>query len=122
MSPKLNKTLLMCAQAALDKKACDLVILQVKEVFFLADYFVICSGRSERQVQAVARSIEETLEKNKILPLGIEGFTEAKWILMDYDEIIAHIFYEPIREFYDLESLWIDAPRIDLSQLKGKKG
>lgn len=110
----------MCAQAALDKKACDLVILQVKEVFSLADYFVICSGSSERQVQAVARSIEEKLGRNRILPLGIEGFAEAKWILMDYNEIIAHIFYEPTREFYDLESIWIDAPRIELSQLKGK--
>ena len=118
MSQELKKTLSICAQAALDKKACDLVILRVKELFFLADYFVICSGTSERQVQAVARSIEEKLGKSNILPLGIEGFAEAKWILMDYDDIIAHIFYEPVREFYDLESLWIDAPRVDLSQLE----
>lgn len=105
---------LLCAHAALDKKALNLVILEIKELSSIADYFIICSGKSDRQVQGIAYSIEESLKKEGILPLGIEGFSEAKWILLDYNDVVIHVFYEPIREFYDLEGLLFDAPRIEM--------
>jgi len=77
------------------------------------DYFIICSGQSSRHVQGIASFIEESLAKEGIYPLGIEGFTQGSWILMDYNEVIIHIFYKPIREFYDLEGLWSSAKRIE---------
>jgi ribosome-associated protein len=78
---------------------------------------VICSGNSDRQVQAIAASIEESLKKFRIIPIGIEGENSGKWILMDYDDVVIHIFYEPTREFYDIERLWSDAPRIKVETL-----
>ena len=80
------------------------------------DYFFICSGRSDRQVQAIAQGIEETLRKEGIRPLGMEGVSGGKWVLMDYEDVVVHIFLEPIRKFYDLEGLWIDAQRIELEK------
>jgi ribosome-associated protein len=106
----------LCIQAALDKKARDLLILDIRKSSSFADYFIICSGRSDRQVQGIAGSVEECLKEKKIYPLGIEGFREGKWILMDYGDVIAHIFYEPIREFYGLEEIWDKASQIDLSK------
>lgn len=103
---------LRCAELADQKKASDIVILDVKNIFPLSSYFVICSGESDRQVRAIASNIEEVLGKDKIFPMGIEGLTEGKWVLMDYDEVILHIFQEEVRSFYDLENLWSDAPRI----------
>ncbi len=101
----------LCARAALDHKAIDLVILEVKQ---LSDYFVICSGNSDRQVQAIATHIEGNLGKQGLNPMGSEGKTEGRWALLDYGDVVVHIFYHPIREFYDLERLWADAPRISL--------
>ena len=106
-----EKTLL-CAHAALEKKAFDIAILELRTLSSLTDYFLICSGRSDRQVQAIAQSIEETLKKQGLRPLGIEGTGVGRWILMDYDDVIIHIFYEPIRAYFDLEGLWVGAPRI----------
>jgi ribosome-associated protein len=77
------------------------------------DYFILCSGKSDRQVQGIARSIETEMKKEGISPIGIEGFSEGKWILLDYADVVVHVFYNPIREFYDLERLWSDAPRIE---------
>jgi len=74
------------------------------------DYFLLCGGKSDRQVQAIAQGIEEALKKKGIRPLGQEGMTEGKWVLMDYEDVVVHIFLEPVRAFYDLEGLWIDAP------------
>ena len=105
---------LLCTNAALSKKAQNLVILEMNKLGSVADYFIICSGRSDRQVQAIAYSIEESMKKQGILPLGIEGFSEAKWILLDYNDVIIHVFYDPIREFYDLEGLWSDAQRVEI--------
>jgi len=103
---------LLCVNASLKRKAKDLIILNVQELSSFADYFIICSGTSDRQVQAIAESIQENLKENGILPLGVEGERIGKWVLMDYEDIIVHIFYEPIREFYDIERLWADAPRM----------
>lgn len=103
----------LCINAALNKKALDLILLDVRKVSSFADYFIICSGKSSRHVQGIASFIEESLAKEGIYPLGIEGSTQGSWILMDYNELIIHIFYKPIREFYDLEGLWSDAKRIE---------
>ncbi len=107
---------LLCVKAAVEKKAFDLVLLDMKKVSSFTDYFLLCSGKSDRQVQAIAQAIEEELEKEGIRPLGLEGKTEGKWILMDYEDVVIHVFLEPVRTFYDLEGLWIDAPRIDLEK------
>jgi ribosome-associated protein len=88
--------------------------MDMREISFFTDYFIICSGKSDRQVQGIADSVETEMKKNGISPLGIEGFTEGKWILLDYSDVVVHVFYAPIREFYDLERLWSDAPRIEL--------
>jgi len=104
---------ILCARAALDHKAIDLAILEVKKLSSFADYFVISSGNSDRQVQAIASHIEEKLGKQGLHPLGIEGKREGRWVLLDYGDVIIHIFYHPIREFYDLERLWSDAPKVE---------
>jgi len=117
-----EERVLLCVNASLKRKAKDLIILNVRELSSFADYFIICSGTSDRQVQAIAESIQENLKENGILPLGVEGERIGKWVLMDYEDIIVHIFYEPIREFYDIERLWSDAPRMviedDVTELK----
>jgi ribosome-associated protein len=110
----------LCARAALDHKAIDLVILSIQNLSSFTDYFVICSGNSDRQVQAIASHIQDTLAGIGLAPLGIEGKREGRWILLDYGEVVAHIFYHPVREFYDLEKLWVDALKIDLP-LKPKR-
>lgn len=96
----------------MEKKAKDLVILRVKELSAFADYFIIVSGTSDRQVRAIAAAIQENLKKAEILPLGIEGEAAGQWILMDYNDVIIHIFLDTIRTFYDLERLWSEAPRM----------
>lgn len=112
---------LYCVRAALERKAFDLVLLDVQSISSLTGYFLICSGRSDRQVQAIARSIEEDLKKMGVRPLGIEGFERGKWILMDYDDVVVHVFLDPIRKFYDLEGLWLDAPRVDRVEQKARR-
>lgn len=115
-----KKVICLCAEAALGKKAKDIVTLDVRGLSSFTDYMVICSGSSDRQVQAIAASIEESLKKFRILPIGIEGENSGKWILMDYDDVVIHIFYEPTREFYDIERLWSDAPRIKVGNIDYK--
>jgi ribosome-associated protein len=109
-----KERLLLCINASLKRKAKNLTILNVKEVSAFADYFIICSGTSDRQVQSIAASIRENLTECGIIPLGIEGESLGKWVLMDYEDVIIHVFYDPIREFYDIERLWPDAPRMDV--------
>ncbi len=104
---------LYCVRAALEKKAFNLVLLDLKKISSFTEYFLICSGRSDRQVQAIARSIEDDLKKMGIYSLGMEGFEKGQWILMDYDDVVVHVFLDPVRMFYDLEGLWLDAPRVD---------
>lgn len=110
-----KERVLLCVNASLKKKAKDLIILNVKELSSFADYFIICSGTSDRQVQAIASSIQENLKEFGIIPLGVEGERLGKWVLMDYNDVIIHIFYEPIRLFYDIERLWSDAPRMEIA-------
>ena len=107
---------LWCVNAALEKKAKNLILLNVKENSAFTDYFLICSGASDRQAQAIASSIREKMKKDGILPLGVEGESHGQWILMDYDDVVVHIFYEPVREFYDIERLWSEAPRMEVDE------
>lgn len=107
---------LLCVRFALDKRAYDLVLMEVGELTSLADYFLICTGRSDTQVQAICQSIEENLRRLGTRPLSIEGFTRGQWVVMDYGDVVVHVFYEPLREFYDLERLWARAPRVRLPE------
>lgn len=102
---------LLCLNASMEKKAKDLIILNVSSVSSFADYFILCSGTSDRQVRAIAAAIQESLKKAEILPLGVEGEEAGRWILLDYDDVIIHVFLESVRTFYDLERLWFETPR-----------
>ena len=108
----------LCARALLDRKAIDLVILEVKDLSSFTDYFLICSGNSDRQVQAIAAHVEEKLGKEGLRTLGMEGKREGRWVLLDYGDVVIHVFYHPVREFYDLERLWSEAPRLELPQVR----
>ena len=102
-------------KAASEKKAQNLVVLDVRGLTSIADAFIICSGRSNRQVNAIADAAVASLKKHKIKPLSVEGTREGHWVLLDYGHVIIHVFYEPIRKFFDLEGLWADAKRITTS-------
>ena len=117
MNDKADPPLDLYVKAVLAKKARGLVVLDVRELTSVADVFIICGGRSNRQVRAIAEHIQTSLKKHRIRPLSVEGKTEGHWILLDYGHVVIHVFYEPIREFYDLEGLWIDAKRIDIIAL-----
>jgi ribosome-associated protein len=97
------------------KKAINVVALDVRELTSIADVFIICSGRSNRQVSAIAEHVERQMRSHKIKPLSVEGSAEGQWVLMDYGHVIIHVFFESVREFYDLEGLWRDARRIPIS-------
>lgn len=111
----LEKTFAI-VDAALQKKAYDLVVLQAEHLSSIADYFVIATGRSDVQVQAIARGVEERMEREGRRPIGIEGFTLGYWVVMDYDDVVVNIFYEPIRELYRLETNWTDAQQVALPE------
>ena len=97
---------------ASDKKAVDIVLLRPTEVTTMADYFVICTGRSERQLQALATAIMDELRDEGIRPLGVEGKGAARWVLLDYGAVIVHLFAPEEREFYGLERLWSNAAQV----------
>jgi ribosome-associated protein len=107
---------LLLTRFALEKKARDLVVLEVRELTSIADYFIICSGSSDRQVQSIAQGMEENLSEAGHSPFSVEGANRGHWVLMDFSDVIVHIFYEPVREFYDLEGLWGHAPRVELPE------
>ena len=99
-------------RAVIARKAGRVVVLDVSELTSIADAFILCSGRSNRQVTAIADYIEADLKSQGVRPLSVEGRREGHWVLMDYGDVVIHIFYEPVREVFDLEGLWIDAGRI----------
>jgi len=105
-------------EAALDKQAEDLVVLDLRGLSDVTDYFIVCHGNSDRQVVAIARSIEEHLRRElQCRPSHVEGLRTGEWVLMDYVDFVVHVFVEDRRQFYRLERLWGDAPSIDLSDL-----
>jgi ribosome-associated protein len=107
--------LLLCINAILQKKAKDIVVLNIKEISSFADYMIICSGATERQNQALCAAIQQYLKKEGIQPLGVEGEAYGRWILLDYDDVVISIFLESLRSFYDIENLW-EAPRINVDE------
>lgn len=99
-----------------NKKALDIKILELKDLTIITDYFIISSAESITQVKALTEYVEEQMKKSGFKPLGIEGFEYAHWVLLDYGDVIVHIFLEETRHYYDLERLWLDAPRIPFQQ------
>ncbi|TKC19985.1 ribosome silencing factor [Robertmurraya kyonggiensis] len=105
-----NQLLKTTVKAADDKRAEDIVALNMKGISLIADYFVICHGNSDKQVQAIAREIKDKAEENGFDVRRMEGFDEARWILVDLGDVVAHIFHRDERSYYNLERLWGDAP------------
>ncbi|MFA7382433.1 MAG: ribosome silencing factor [Desulfurivibrionaceae bacterium] len=103
------------ALAALDKKAEDLVILDVRGLSSITDFFVIMSGRSTRHVQGLAQAVDEALRHKNVKDGNTEGLNEGHWVLLDYNDVIVHIFYNEDRNFYNIEGLWHDAPRVEIA-------
>lgn len=99
-------------EIASDKKGNDIVMLRTAELTTMADFFVICSGRSERQVAALAGAIVDELREEKIRPIGIEGRQSSRWVLLDYGSVIVHVFAPEEREYYGLERLWGKAVQV----------
>lgn len=99
-------------RAALGRKARDLVLLDVCHLTSLADAFLICHGTSNRQVSAIAEHIQSDLKKQGIAALSVDGLKEGHWVLMDYGDVVIHVFFEETRRFYNLEGLWSDARRV----------
>lgn len=110
--PEIPEAVSSAAEAVLDRKGIDLQVLYLGEVSDFTDYFVICSGRSDRQVRAIAVAVEERLRADRRRPVHKEGAREGKWILLDYGDLVVHVFDEERREFYRLDKLWADAPRL----------
>ncbi|WP_234028554.1 ribosome silencing factor [Lentibacillus sp. Marseille-P4043] len=103
------------AEACDDKRAEDIIALDMKNVSLVADYFLICHGSNERQVQAIARSIKDTAEEEGLDVKRLEGFEQARWILVDIGDIVCHIFHKDERSYYNLERLWGDASQVTLN-------
>ena len=118
MSDSFIDSLDVYVRAVLGKKAQALVVLDVRNLTSVAEAFIICSGRSNRQVQAIAEHTKKELKSRHRNPLNIEGLKEGHWVLIDYGEVIIHVFYEPVRSFYDLEGLWTDAKRVETKSMK----
>ena len=97
---------------ASDKKASDIVLLRTAEITTMADYFVIASGRSDKQVQALSNAIVDELRDEGIKPIGVEGLSSARWVLLDYGSVIVHLFAPEEREYYGLERLWSSATQV----------
>ena len=103
---------ILCARIADAKKAEDILIFDVRSLTFITDFFVICNGSNKRQLQSIASEIESKLHNHGIHGIGIEGYTNGRWILMDYGGVVLHLFDREMRHFYDLELLWGDAPKL----------
>lgn len=112
--PRSRTAALLAVAAVLEKKGVEPVLLDVRALASYADYILIVSGRSDRQVQAISDGLLKAFAQNGKRPLGIEGRGEGHWTLCDFGDVIVHVFYHPMREFYDLEGLWHDAPRVPL--------
>jgi ribosome-associated protein len=112
-SPKLPKAIQVAIDAAQDRKATGVVVLDLKKAGAFTDYFVICSAGNPRQVQAIADAVEEALKAHKQRPSLVEGYARAEWILLDYFDFVIHVFSRQARDFYGLDRLWGSATRIE---------
>jgi ribosome-associated protein len=113
-SPPALAVLRLAAETALGKKARDIVALDLRELEGVADYFLICSGASEVQVKAIADAIDEKLRERGSRAWHVEGFEGRRWVLLDFVEVVVHVFHERTREYYMLDRLWGDARSVDL--------
>ena len=112
---RLTGEIAKAVKAALDKKAIDVVVLDLRRTPAFTDFFLLCSGQNTRQVHAIADAIEEALRAAKVRPNHVEGYDRGEWVLMDFFTFIVHVFTPQTREFYSLERLWGDAERIEVS-------
>jgi ribosome-associated protein len=113
---QLDERVCAAISAAGDKKALEMVVLDLREVASFTDYFLITSGTNVRQVQAIADEVVEQLKKRGTRPARVEGYNTAEWVLVDYGDFILHVFEDKARRFYDLERLWRDAKRVQLPE------
>ena len=104
----------LCFKIISERKAVNPILFEIGKLSSIADYFLIAGGKSNRQVIAMTQHLRKRRREEGFRPSGIEGLQEGHWVLMDYGDVVIHLFYEPFREFYDLEGLWIEAPRVDL--------
>ncbi len=104
----------LCLNIIKERKAVDPLLFEVGKLTSITDYFIIAGGNSNRQVQAITRHTVKRMREQGFRPFGVEGEQEGHWVLMDYNDIVIHIFYQPTREFYDLEGLWVEAVQIDV--------
>ena len=114
-SSRLPTQIKRAADAASDKKAVDLVILDLRKASAFTDFFVICTGTNVRQVQAIADGVQEALRAEDLRPSLVEGYERGQWVLIDYFDFIVHVFSPSTREFYGLERLWGDAKKIEVA-------
>ena len=111
---KLSGDVAKAVEAALDKKASEIVVLDLRQTPAFTDFFVLCSGQNQRQVKAIADAIEDSLRSERVKPAHVEGYDRAEWVLMDFFTFIVHVFTPQTRAFYSLERLWGDAQRIEV--------
>lgn len=112
--PRLTPELTAAVEAARDKKATDLIVLDLRKTGAFTDFFVICTGSNPRQVHAIADAVEQALKTRHVRPAHVEGYERAEWILVDYFDFIVHVFSPTARAFYGLERLWGNAARIEI--------
>ncbi len=117
----MSDVLKIAVKAVDDKKASDLVVLDISSIASFANHFLLCSGDSSRQIQAISDEVEEKLRRQGLRPAHIEGYRNAEWILMDYIDLVVHIFSKRARAYYDLERLWRDGKRLDVEKLLAEK-
>ncbi|OIJ16178.1 ribosome silencing factor [Anaerobacillus arseniciselenatis] len=114
---KENNVLQIAVKAADDKKAENITVLDMKGISLISDYFLICNGNSEKQVQAIATEIKKSAQAQDIELKRLEGFDQARWVLIDLDDVVVHVFHKDERVYYNLEKLWGDAPTIDIEEV-----
>jgi len=112
-----QKIVRIAAEAALETKATELTILHVEGLTSFCDWFILCNGSNTRQIQAIAKRIVRNLKEQGVRTLGVEGMEQSRWILIDLGDILVHVFDDPMRGYYDLDGLWMDAPRVQLEDL-----
>ncbi|MFC0188107.1 ribosome silencing factor [Fictibacillus aquaticus] len=112
----------LVVKAADDKRAEDIVVLDMKGISLVADYFVICHGNSEKQVQAIAKEIKDSAAENELHIKRMEGFDQARWVLLDLGNVVAHVFHREERTYYNLEKLWGDAPSVNVDTIIPTQG
>jgi ribosome-associated protein len=103
----------VAARAASDKQGEDVLVLDVRDLITITDYFVIASASSDRQVKTIAEEVERELKTRGVKPVRVEGAAAARWVLLDFVDLVVHVFHEQERDFYRLERLWVDAPHVD---------